>query len=479
LDHHPPLSEDAVRFYGAQIALGLRELHSMGFVYRDLKPENVLIDHQGNVRISDFGLAKNLARKRDFLHDGYAGTRGYLAPEVVARHRYSFEIDFWAFGVLLYELLHKRVSRLRVGGCGAVGRDSLCAPASQRPFKENEQPQDMKFANVSLRRGLSERGKNLLSRLLENDAVSRLGHAQNLTKATFGRSWEQVMTHPFFEEIDWAKMERKEYPPPYVPAEGVMHCSMGFEAEEQLLATSERDRRESLLARPDVFRGFSFNVELHKPSAAAHSAPAGGDAAAAAVVMRSASDVVSAVGVDLMGDGKGAKPPAGGAPGTEGAESGASERGDVKDDAETLEEAYEPAPYVPEDEIFSVDGHAAAGPPPPLPTPQAASSPSPTASSVSAAANSSTASGASAAPKRDSPRKSAVPPLHGADEKAMHHEPSSDRGHKHAARPHVVASQPQQEQPSAPNTARSVGAAAAGEDTEHHEPLLPLPTASN
>lgn len=97
------LPESWTRSYAAEIALGLGELHSRGIVYRDLKPENVLISSEGHVVLTDFGLSKSLA-------DGcstrtFCGTPEYLAPEVLLRRPYSAMVDWWSFGVLIYEMI--------------------------------------------------------------------------------------------------------------------------------------------------------------------------------------------------------------------------------------------------------------------------------------------------------------------------------------------------------------------------------------
>jgi len=100
------MSEEMVRYYGAEILLGLEELHAKKILYRDLKPDNCLFDDQGHVRLSDFGLAVILKKESHFMTLGTAGTHGYQAPEVY-KSSYGVGVDVWAFGVLLYELLHR------------------------------------------------------------------------------------------------------------------------------------------------------------------------------------------------------------------------------------------------------------------------------------------------------------------------------------------------------------------------------------
>ena len=96
-----PISE--VRFYLAEIGLALEHLHQLGVVYRDLKPENILLDVDGHIKITDFGLSKDLN-----IMDStstFCGTSEYLAPEIIRREPYSFPIDWWSLGCLCYEML--------------------------------------------------------------------------------------------------------------------------------------------------------------------------------------------------------------------------------------------------------------------------------------------------------------------------------------------------------------------------------------
>ncbi len=93
------MNVETTRFYAAQIALGLMDLHSKRIVYRDLKPENVLLDATGNCRVSDFGLACILRKADNYKTSGQSGTRGYQSPEVVNDEWYGCESDMWSFGV--------------------------------------------------------------------------------------------------------------------------------------------------------------------------------------------------------------------------------------------------------------------------------------------------------------------------------------------------------------------------------------------
>jgi len=89
------------RFFAAEIVLVIEYLHRKNIVYRDLKPENILLDKRGHIKITDFGFAKEIADKTFTL----CGTPEYLAPEVIKGKGYSFEVDWWALGILIFEML--------------------------------------------------------------------------------------------------------------------------------------------------------------------------------------------------------------------------------------------------------------------------------------------------------------------------------------------------------------------------------------
>lgn len=96
--------EPKARFYAAEIACALRSLHQRGIIYRDLKPNNILIDSQGHLKLIDFGLSKFLEESKE-LTKSVVGTPNYIAPEVLRKQPHTNMIDWWSFGVIVYEML--------------------------------------------------------------------------------------------------------------------------------------------------------------------------------------------------------------------------------------------------------------------------------------------------------------------------------------------------------------------------------------
>jgi serine/threonine protein kinase len=98
-------TEDRARFYAAEIVLALEYLHSQGVVYRDVKPENILIDAEGHIRLTDFGLSKAGLLEQGGRTESFCGTTEYLAPEIIASQSYGFSVDWYSMGLVLFEML--------------------------------------------------------------------------------------------------------------------------------------------------------------------------------------------------------------------------------------------------------------------------------------------------------------------------------------------------------------------------------------
>ncbi|XP_053699259.1 titin-like [Sabethes cyaneus] len=183
-------TEARARFYAAEIVSGLKFLHRKGIVYRDLKLDNVLLDYDGHVRIADFGMCK-LEIYLDRLADSFCGTPDYMAPEIIKGQKYNQAVDWWSFGVLVYEML---VGQSPFSGCDEDELFwSIC----------NEIPWFPHF--------LSKEALKLLKSLLEKDATIRLGCLNTMDEES------DIKYHPFFESIDWKTLERRGLEPPFKP----------------------------------------------------------------------------------------------------------------------------------------------------------------------------------------------------------------------------------------------------------------------
>ncbi|KAI5922197.1 kinase-like domain-containing protein [Camillea tinctor] len=174
------------KFYAAEVTLALEYLHSKNIIYRDLKPENLLLDRHGHLKITDFGFAKRVPDKTWTL----CGTPDYLAPEVVSNKGYNKSVDWWSLGILIYEML-----------CGYT------------PFWDSGSPmkiyENILRGKVKYPAYVHPDAQDLLQRLITRDLTTRLGNL-------FGGS-QDVKNHPWFAEVTWDRLSRKDIDAPYTP----------------------------------------------------------------------------------------------------------------------------------------------------------------------------------------------------------------------------------------------------------------------
>jgi len=172
--------EHHARFYAAETLTALQHLHSIGVLYRDLKPENVLIHGDGHVKLADFGLCKESSTA-----DTFCGTPVYLAPEIWLRRTYGYEVDWWSLGCILFEM---------VVGLPPFWGDNL-RDVRAKVFKPPSFPA-----------GMTTECQGVIAGMLDLEPEKRLGSAGN---------GADIRTHPFFAPIDWTQLLAKQITPPY------------------------------------------------------------------------------------------------------------------------------------------------------------------------------------------------------------------------------------------------------------------------
>ncbi|XP_063532668.1 uncharacterized protein LOC134743216 isoform X2 [Cydia strobilella] len=223
--------ESRARFYAAEIVSGLKFLHKRGIVYRDLKLDNILLDFDGHVRIADFGMCK-LQIYLEKTADTFCGTPDYMAPEIIKGLKYNQTVDWWSFGVLLYEML---IGQSPFSGCDEDELFwSIC----------NEMPSYPRF--------LSTDSLNILTRLLDKDARTRLGSIECMHG--------DVRDQDFFRQIPWDRLERRELEAPFKPKVrhplDTQYFDRAFTGERPRLTAVEPHVLRSMDQQP--FRGFSY-----------------------------------------------------------------------------------------------------------------------------------------------------------------------------------------------------------------------------
>ena len=183
-----PFPENRVKFYGAQIALAIQYLHDKKIIYRDLKLDNIYIDELGYLKIDNFELA--IKDSGININKSLCGTAEYLAPEMILGKGYDKNVDWWQFGIVLYEML-----------CGTTPfyDDNIDV------VLDNIVKGDVIFPSIN---NLSNEAKDLIKKLLCNNVKERLGYKEGIN---------EIKEHPFFRVLDFKNVEQKKLTAPFYP----------------------------------------------------------------------------------------------------------------------------------------------------------------------------------------------------------------------------------------------------------------------
>ncbi|XP_030525359.2 serine/threonine-protein kinase WAG1-like [Rhodamnia argentea] len=257
------LSVQAVRFFAAEVLVALEYLHALGMVYRDLKPENILLREDGHIMLSDFDLcfkadvvptfntragptsprtrrSRKLSpsscyhgwvKRREGLREVVAefvaeptaaysrccvGTHEYLAPELVTGNGHGNGVDWWAFGILLYELLH--------------GTTPFKGGSKESTLRNIASSKQVRFQPAAREEAGMPEARDLIEKLLVKDPRRRLGCARGTT---------DIKRHPFFDGINWPLI--RSYRPPEV--QGLARKSKPHTGHIVSVGPSHRRRR--------------------------------------------------------------------------------------------------------------------------------------------------------------------------------------------------------------------------------------------
>ncbi|XEU97946.1 hypothetical protein FSHL1_003233 [Fusarium sambucinum] len=235
LDTEKMFSETVAAFYMAEMLLAISHLHNdLGVVYRDLKPENCLLDAEGHLLLTDFGLSKVSSDQTEGCNS-MLGTVEYMAPEVVLGKKYGKAVDWWSFGALGYDLM--------TGNPPFRGQNHA-------KIQDNIVKQKLVLPYF-----LSADAKDLLTRLLRKDPKKRLG-------AVMPNDLTTMKKHRFFRKIDWKKLADRELEPPIQPMITDPELAENFAPEFTELAISpvlpNKDAWPRSLPKDELFGGFSF-----------------------------------------------------------------------------------------------------------------------------------------------------------------------------------------------------------------------------
>ena len=236
-------SEQRSKYYGAEIILALNFLHKNYILYRDLKLDNILLAQNGHIKIADFGMCKNIRQK---LASTFCGTPDYIAPEILKEQDYGTAVDWWSFGVLLYEML-----------------------SGQPPFEadnEDELFESIICDEVLYPAWMTNDAVAICDQFLTKNPNDRLGgNVGPTTDPATGKvtdKWDlacetKIQSHPFFRDVDWQRIETRQIRPPFLPRVRNSKDTANFDSEFTREATKFTiAKKEDLkLINQDEFKG--------------------------------------------------------------------------------------------------------------------------------------------------------------------------------------------------------------------------------
>ena len=215
-------TEERAKFYICELLLALENLHQRDIIFRDLKPDNVVLDEEGHCKLTDFGLSKEGVNDNQYAKS-FCGSIAYLAPEMLKKQGHGKAVDWYLLGVLFYEMI--------------VGITPFCTTRKEDIFHNIE------FGELKIPEFVSEGAASLLRGLLQKDPNKRLGGSI--------KDAQEIKEHPYFKDVDWVKVYNKELTPP--PVITFPNKIMHIYHRPRLFANDDANRDSS-----NMLSGWSF-----------------------------------------------------------------------------------------------------------------------------------------------------------------------------------------------------------------------------
>ena len=271
------LPEEDAKFYAAEMVLAIESVHEMNCIHRDLKPDNVLIDKDGHIKLSDFGLSKKLdflikdtkiVKNKNVMNDynkhlSYAeqfnefknmkmkkrrecaystvGTPDYIAPEVFTQKGYGQEVDWWSLGIIMFEMM--------------IGYPPFYSDSSTETCKKILDWKN--YLEIKPEINISKEAVDILKKLI-NDPEKRLGR----------NGAEEIKSHPYFKNIDWQHI-KETLIPPFIPELSGPYDSTYFDEYEETepfypLNNNNNSKYKKYQKKDMCFVDFTYNRENDK-----------------------------------------------------------------------------------------------------------------------------------------------------------------------------------------------------------------------
>eukprot|EP00915_Cephaloidophora_sp_WS-2016_P005515 GHVH01007338.1.p1 GENE.GHVH01007338.1~~GHVH01007338.1.p1 ORF type:complete len:782 (+),score=176.85 GHVH01007338.1:723-3068(+) len=221
---------DCARFYLGSLVVAIEYIHQQNVVYRDLKPENVLLDNFGYIKVIDFGCAKKMTGSRTFT---VAGTPHYMAPDVIIGGGYSYPCDIWTLGIMLYDMICGYLP-LGLDAIGALGSDAETEDAEESQMKvyqlvlqgKLQFPNDNPNGVVNPRNYWEDDSEEVDQKEKSQYIYHKNADAQNLCTKLLSRmcdmrigcgfrGMKDIKNHSFFENFDWDALPTRKMSPPF------------------------------------------------------------------------------------------------------------------------------------------------------------------------------------------------------------------------------------------------------------------------
>jgi serine/threonine protein kinase len=220
-------TEERAKFYICEVLLALENLHQRDIIFRDLKPDNVVLDEDGNCKLTDFGLSKEGVNENQYAKS-FCGSIAYLAPEMLKKQGHGKAVDWYLLGVLFYEML--------------VGITPFFTTRKEDIFHNIE------FGELKIPEFVSEGAASLLRGLLQKDPNKRLGGSI--------KDAQEIKEHPYFKDVNWDDVYNKRIQPPAVNI--FTNKMMHVYHRPRLFANDEYLNKSSDKPNPNMLSGWSF-----------------------------------------------------------------------------------------------------------------------------------------------------------------------------------------------------------------------------
>ena len=219
--------EPRAKFYICEVLLALENLHKRDIIFRDLKPDNVVLDKEGHCKLTDFGLSKEGVTDNAYAQS-FCGSIAYLAPEMLKKQGHGKAVDWYLLGVLFYEML--------------VGITPYFTTRKEDIFYNIE------YGELKIPNFVSKEARELLKRLLERNPSKRLGGG--------GRDAQEIKEHPYFKDVDWNNIYQKKIKPPTFV--NYMDKSIKKYPRPKLFANDDLLIKTGDILEQNMLKGWSF-----------------------------------------------------------------------------------------------------------------------------------------------------------------------------------------------------------------------------